>query len=53
MRTTPQIQFAEINYYPEPGGRTDERTNERTSDFLVPRMEKALRAKNIHRGKAS
>ena len=38
MRTTPQIQFAESNYYPH--GRTDERT----SDFLVPRMEKALRA---------
>ena len=37
MRTTPQIQFAEINYF----------LNEhwqRTPEFLVPRMEKALRA---------
>ena len=35
-KLTPQIQFAKINYYPEPDART--------SDFLVPRMEKALRA---------
>ena len=39
MRTTPQIQFAEINYLTTDGIRT--------SDFLLPRMEKALRAKTL------
>ena len=42
MRTTLQIQFAEINYF------LNVRTYEqRTSEFLVPRMEKALRAITI------
>ena len=38
IRTTPKIQFAKSDYYP------DRRTNGRTPDFLISRMEKALRA---------
>ena len=40
MRTAPTFSSTKSNYYPE-----DERTDKRTPEFLVPRMEKALRAK--------